>query len=116
MEEQIEWKLWSFQQILEALPRFINLVKGYLGEFPEEHREKNQAAAESLEKNKPTLAEMRDEARSSELITLGYALDYLANNVGKQWRIGLRLPLYQGAHELFRGGNQPGTHASGARR
>ncbi|HEY6541565.1 MAG TPA: hypothetical protein VIZ18_11530, partial [Ktedonobacteraceae bacterium] len=104
MPEQIEWKLWSIQQILDALPRCMNLVKNFLGEFPEEHRERNRAVIESLENNKPTSAEMRDEARSSELITLGYALDYLATTIGKQWRIGQRLPPYQWAHELFRGG------------
>lgn len=106
MDTPVEWKPWSTGQIVSNLPRLINMVGASLEDFPEEYREKNQVVVKSLREKPPTIAEMREGVHDQALMTLGYALDLLGNICQRnKQRIELVLACYQGAHELFRGGN-----------
>lgn len=105
MDKPIEWRLWSAEQIVDALPELIHVVESRLEEFPEEHREKNQDAGRALKATPPTPAQVRDGSRTRELGTLGYALDVLGRHSGRAGDVGESLRLLQAAHELFRRGS-----------
>jgi hypothetical protein len=105
MLKRDEWRFWTADQIVERLPELIDTVLSRLPELPEEHREKNQAALESLGAQVPTVAEIRDASRSRELVTLGFALDVLGRRTAGHGDVDGSLALFQAAHEMFRGGN-----------
>ncbi|MGH7318979.1 MAG: NYN domain-containing protein [Candidatus Rokuibacteriota bacterium] len=105
MHTPIEWRLWSPEQIVEALPDLVGTVESRLTESPLEHREKNQAAIESLKATPPTPTQVRDGSRSRELVTLGFALDVLGRRTAGNGHVEDSLRLFQAAHEMFRGGN-----------
>jgi len=105
MDKPVEWHLWSAEEIVEALPRLIGEVESRLSEFPEDHREKNRAAVESLRTSLPAPAHIRDGSRSRELVTLGFALDVLGRKTAGDGHVEEGLALFQAAHEMFRGGN-----------
>ncbi len=105
MDKPIEWHLWSAEQIVDVLPDLVREVESRLADFPEEHREKNRGAAESLTAALPTPAQVRDASRSRELVTLGFALDVLGRRTARDGALESSLRLFQAAHELFRGGN-----------
>ena len=44
MDRPLEWHFWSAEQIVGALSDLVATAESRLEEFPEEHREKNQAA------------------------------------------------------------------------
>ncbi len=116
MDTPVEWKPWSASQIVSNLPRLLNMVGAYLEDFPEEQREKYKAVVDSLRSKLPTAADIREGSREHELMKLGYALDFLGNICQRnKQRIELILGCYQGAHELFRGGN-PSLHPTKAMR
>jgi hypothetical protein len=69
MERSLEWHFWSAEQIVEALPDLIATVESRLAEFPDEHREKNAGAAQSLTAEPPTPAQLRDGSRSRDVAT-----------------------------------------------
>jgi hypothetical protein len=105
MERPLEWHFWSAEQIVEALPDLLAAVESRLAEFPDEHREKNRTAVESLRAESPTPAQIRDGSRSRDLVTVGFALDVLGRRVGAAGDIAESLRLFEAAHELFRGSN-----------
>lgn len=105
MDKPIEWHFWSAEQIVDALPDLVREVEARLAEFPEEHREKNRSAAEALKAYPPTAAQVRDSSRSRDLVTLGFALDVLGRRTARDGAAEPSLPLFQAAHELFRGAN-----------
>ena len=105
MDSPIEWHFWSAEQIVETLPDLIAKVESQLPDFPDDHREKNQAAVESLRAAPPTAAQVREASRSRELVTLGFALDVLGRKTADDGQIDESLVLFQAAHEMFRGGN-----------
>src|SRR5262245_31297020 len=104
----LEWHFWSVEQIVGALPDILATIESRLDDFPDEHREKNRAAVASLRAEPPVPGQIRDGARSRELVTLGFALDVLGRRTaGAAGAGGLdeSLRLFQAAHEMFRGGN-----------
>ncbi len=103
--EPIEWHFWSAEQLVDSLPGLLDTVESRLAEFPDEHRDKNRAAVESLRAAPPTPAQVREGARSRDLVTLGFALDVLGRRSASQGDAEEALRLFQAAHELFRGGN-----------
>ncbi|HEV8308165.1 MAG TPA: hypothetical protein VGW35_10900 [Methylomirabilota bacterium] len=105
MAYPIEWHFWPAEQLVDALPELVATVESRLPEFPEEHREKNRAAVESLRADPPTAAQVRDGSRSRDLVTLGFALDVLGRRIASAGHIEASLRLFQAAHEMFRGGN-----------
>jgi hypothetical protein len=105
MDKSVEWHLWSPERIVDALPHLIGEVESRLSEFPEDHREKNRAAVESLRATAPTPGQIRDGSRSRELVTLGFALDVLGRKTADDGQLEASLALFQAAHEMFRGGN-----------
>ena len=105
MLKPTEWRFWTADQIVEQLPHLIGTVESRLPELPDEHREKNQAALESLKTPLPTVADVRDGSRSRELVTLGFALDVLGRRSAGSGDIDGSLSLFRAAHEMFRGGN-----------
>src|SRR3990172_7945386 len=105
MDRPLEWHFWSAEQIVGALSDLVATAESRLEEFPEEHREKNQAAVQSLRDAPPTALEIRDGSRSRELVTLGFALDVLGRRTAAADRVDESLRLFQAAHEMFRGGN-----------
>lgn len=105
MVQPIDWRFWSAEQIVEALPDLVATVESRLEEFPEEHREKNRSAVFSLKTDPPTPAQVRDGTRSRDLVTLGFALDVLGRRTAPQGDVPESLRLFQAAHEMFRGGN-----------
>jgi hypothetical protein len=105
MRQPIEWRLWSPEQILDALPGLLTTVTTRLDELPDEHRAKNQGAIDALTASPPTVGEVRDGVRSRELVTLGFALDVLGRRSAGAGAAAESLALFQAAHELFRGGN-----------
>ncbi len=106
MNEPIEWKFWSAEQIVKALPRLLTMVDTSAEDFSQEHWEKNRIVIESLRTNLPSGSAIRDGSRTAELITLGFALDFLASKIVKRsGNLDECLRLFQAAHELFRGGN-----------
>ncbi|MGH7264193.1 MAG: hypothetical protein ACREMB_04960, partial [Candidatus Rokuibacteriota bacterium] len=105
MVQPIDWRFWSAEQIVEALPDLLATVESRLDEFPEEHREKNRAAVVSLTTDPPPTAHVRDGSRSRDLVTLGFALDVLGRRTAAQGDVAESLRLFRAAHEMFRGGN-----------
>ncbi len=105
MDRAIEWHFWSAEQIVAALPDLVATVESRLEDFPEEHREKNRTAVQSLREAPPTAPQIRDGSRSRELVTLGFALDVLGRRTGAAGRVDESLRLFQAAHEMFRGGS-----------
>jgi hypothetical protein len=105
MERSSEWHFWSAEQIVEALPDLIAILELRLAEFPDEHREKNRAAVESLKAEPPTPAQVRDGSRSRDLVTIGFALDVLGRRTAGAGEVEESLRLFEAAHEMFRGGN-----------
>jgi hypothetical protein len=105
MERSLEWHFWSAEQIVEALPDLIATVESRLAEFPDEHREKNAGAAQSLTAEPPTPAQLRDGSRSRDVVTIGFALDVLGRRTAGAGDVAESLRLFEAAHELFRGGN-----------
>ncbi len=105
MDRLIEWHFWSAEQIVEALPDLLATIEARIEEFPEEHREKNRAAGESLRADPASPAQIRDGSRSRELVTLGFALDVLGRRTAGAAEVDASLRLFQAAHEMFRGGN-----------
>src|SRR5206468_1711584 len=98
-------RLWSPEQIVDALPELIGTVEARIDEFPPEHREKNQVAVESLKADPPSPAQVRDGSRSRDLGTLGFALDALGRRTDLAGDPDESLHLFQAAHELFRRSN-----------
>jgi hypothetical protein len=105
MGQPVEWHLWSAEQIVDALPDLVATIESRLDDFPEEHREKNRAAVQSLREAPPAASQIRDGSRSRELVTLGFALDVLGRRTAGTGRVTEGLQLFQAAHEMFRGGN-----------
>src|SRR5262245_31859129 len=105
MERPLEWHFWSAEQIVEALPDLIGIVESRLAEFPDEHREKNAGAVQSLTAEPPTSAQLRDGSRTRDVVTIGFALDVLGRRTAGAGDVTESLRLFQAAHELFRGGN-----------
>jgi len=105
MNRPIEWRFWSAEQVVDALPELIRTVESRLEAFPDEHREKNQGAVESLSADLPTPTQVRDGSRSRDLGTLGFALDVLGRRSARNDDIEESLRLFQAAHEMFRRGN-----------
>jgi NYN domain-containing protein len=105
MQRASEWHFWSVEQIVEALPELTASVESRLADFPDEHREKNRAAVESLKAEPPSAAQVRDGSRSRDLVTLGFALDVLGRRTAGAGEVEESLRLFEAAHEMFRGGN-----------
>ncbi len=105
MPQPIQWHFWSAEQIIDALPELLATVESSLAEFPEEHRDKNQAAAAALRADPPTASQLRDGTRSRDVVTLGFALDVLGRRAAERGEVEESLRLFQAAHEMFRGGN-----------
>jgi hypothetical protein len=105
MERSLEWHFWSAEHLAEVLPDLVQTVAARLEEFPEEHREKNRAAVQSLKDAPPDAPQIRDGSRTRELVTLGFALDVLGRRTAAAGGVAEALPLFQAAHEMFRGGN-----------
>jgi hypothetical protein len=105
MDRPIDWRLWSAEEIAEALPEWLRTVEARPDDFPEEHREKNQAAVQALKVEVPTAAQVREGSRNRDLGTLGFALDVLGRRSARQGEIAEALRYFQAAHELFRRGN-----------
>jgi hypothetical protein len=104
MDKSVEWRFWSAEQVVDALPELIRIVETRLDEFADEHRERNRAASDSL-KTLPTAAEVREGSRSTDLGTLGFALDVLGRRSARTGDSPEALRLFQAAHEMFRRGN-----------
>lgn len=105
MDKPIEWRFWSAEQIVDALPDLLRTVESRLEEFPDEHREKNRAAALALKSDPPTAAQVRDGSQSRDLGTLGFALDVLGRRSARAGDAQEGLRLFQAAHEMFRRAN-----------
>lgn len=105
MDRSLDWHLWSAEQLVDALPDVLATIESRLDDFPDEHREKNAAAVASLRAAPPTASEVREGARSRELVTLGFALDVLARRTAGRGEVEEALRLFLAAHEMFRGGN-----------
>src|SRR5262245_22305797 len=105
MDQSLEWHLWSAEQVVDALPDLIATIESRLDDFPQEHREKNRAAVQSLKETPPAAAQIKDGSRSRELVTLGFALGVLGRWTAETGQVPEGLRLFQAAHEMFRGGN-----------
>jgi hypothetical protein len=105
MDRPLEWHFWSAEQIVDALSDLTATIESRLEDFPDEHREKNRAAVDSLRADPPTPAQVRDGSRSRDLLTVGFALDVLGRRTAGSGQIEESFRLFQGAHEMFRGGN-----------
>jgi len=105
MHQPLEWRFWPAEQLVDALPDLVATIEFRLDDFPEEHREKNRAAALSLRESPPTTSQIRDGSRSRELVTLGFALDVLGRRTAGAGDVAEGLRLFQASHEMFRGGN-----------
>jgi hypothetical protein len=105
MDTSIEWRLWSPEQIVDALPGLLALVESRPDDFPAEHRDKNAAAVQALRADPPSPAQVRDGSCSRDLTTLGFALDVLGRRTARTGEPREALRLFQAAHELFRRGN-----------
>ena len=105
MDSPSSWHLWSADEIAESLPDLLALVESRFTELPDEHREKNQEALDTLRAQPPTPSQIRDGSRSLHLGTLGFALDVLGRRAARAGDPDESLRLFRVAHELFRRGN-----------
>ncbi len=104
MRDCMKWQLWSAEQVVQALPELVKKVEAHLEDFPEEVREKDRAAIQSLCENPPSPDEVHSGVRDGDLITIGFALDVVARQYAKEGNLEDSLDLFQAAHELFRAG------------